>query len=139
MSNLRTLRFRVVTVQLPANFTAGQEIPFPDQDDLRNALIEGIETFTDADQAQTAEGLPVIQDTDAPSVVAIIAQNSNDRVKYLPYRPSRAVLLAGQVRQLAGWVITWPQCRARCVADLNNEAPVNLLFGVHFRYPTDVE
>lgn len=137
MSNLQTLRFRTVAVQLPANFSAGMEIQIPDQDDLREAIIDAVETFTDADMISTAEGLPVVTDALSANLLFTLAHKSNDRVKHMPYRASRAVLLAGMVRTLSGWAITWPQSRIRCVSDLQNETPVWAVLGIHFRYPSD--
>jgi hypothetical protein len=118
---------------------AGQEITLPDQDDLRDAIIEGIETFTAADIVATPQGLPVISDLLSRGILLTFAEKSNDRVKFLPYHPARAVLLSGQVRQFVGWSITWPQSRARCVAPLNNDEQIYLMIGVHFRYATDTE
>lgn len=138
MSNLRTLRFRTVVIQLPTSFAAGNEVTFPDQDDLRDAIIEGIETYSADDSSQTPEAQAVIASALDNRLTVVLADKSNDRVKYLPYRMARAVLMCGQVRQLNAWPITWPQCRIRCVQSLGNASgPVYAMVGVHFRYPSD--
>jgi hypothetical protein len=131
------MRFRLVTVTLPAGALAGSEIPIPDQDDLRQAEIEGIETYNATDLTQGPDGVAVVSAADAIRLVVILADQSNDRVRFMPYQTARVSVLAGETRQFDNWIVTWPQCRIRIVQTLAAVTPTQAVIGVHFRYPSD--
>lgn len=135
--NKPSARFRLVEVRLPAAMNQGAEIPFPEQNDLRDAIIEGVETFTANDSTQGPSGLPAITAADALDTVLVLSDSSDDRIRNIPYQAGSRALNAGVVLGFRNLRLTWDQCRVRAVTTHASAAENVALIGVHYRYPTD--
>jgi hypothetical protein len=136
--NIRTKRFRTIAVAIPAGTPAGIQIPIPDQDDLREAYIEGIETFSLSDAAATPQGLPVVSDGDATRLSITLVDRSTSRVKQMPYAPTRRTLNAGMVREIRDLQCTWTQSSILVTDTIQASETTWALLGVHYRYDSDL-
>jgi len=132
---IRTKRFRLISIRLDAVASTGREFSFQDQDDLRDAIIDGVETFSEADAPYDQQGNPVVTIADASNLSVCITEGSTDKVRYIPYNPMRTVINGGIVRMYDNLRPTWPQCRIRVNNTLASPIATYALVGVHFHYP----
>lgn len=138
MSTLQTKRFRTIQVRLDAAATAGREFSLMDQDDLKDAIIEGIEVFTFTDTPLTDKGAPVVLDGDAVNLALCMVEGSTQKERYIPYFPQRTAINAGVVRRYRDLRPSWPQCVVRVVGDLAATEVSYAYIGVHYRFADDV-
>lgn len=132
---IRTKRFRVISIRLEPAATTGREFSFGDQDDLRDAIIDGVEVFSEADTPYDQNGNPVVTIGDAPNLSVCLTEGSTDKVRYIPYNPMRTVINGGIVRMYDNLRPSWPQCRIRVNSTLGSVIATWALVGVHFHYP----
>lgn len=137
LGTMKTIRFRTIAVRLEATAAAGQEYSLNDQEDLKTAIIDGIETFTASDTTHSVEGLPVVTDADAVRLCVFYAEDSTDKAKAVPYMPQRSSINSGIVREYDKMVLTFPNCRVRVVETLDGDVQYALI-GVHYHFPKDI-
>lgn len=135
---LRTIRFRQVQVKITGSATAGNEFSFGNQEDLAEAIIDGIETFNAADVPNTETGQPLVTAADSIKLVLYVNEDSNDKERAIPYEPQRATINSGIIRQYRNLVITWPKTRVRVVSNFAATTDTYAMVGVHYHYPKDV-
>lgn len=137
MINPTTTRFRLIEVRLPAGANAGAEFALPEQNDLLNAIVEGVETYTAADLTTGPSALPAISQADALDTALVLSDSSDDRVRNIPYQSANRALNGGVILAFRNLRLTWDQCRVRIVANHASAAENVALIGVHYRYPKD--
>lgn len=135
---METRRYRNIAIRLPATAAAGLEFSLNDQEDLKGAIIDGIETFNDADLSFTEQGLPVVTAADSVKLVCYYAEDSNDKIRAIPYVPQRTAINAGVVRQYKNLRINFPVSRIRVTEALANAAVSFAVVGVHYHYAKDL-
>ena len=127
-------RQRVVYLQIAAGLKQGGQVFFQDQQDLKDAKITAVETFTVDDVTQGPSGTPVITAADAAKTVMSISEKSDERVKEVPYLAFRTTQNAGEPRTYEDIEIEWTQCYIRAVQDYAG-GPFVLPILVSFYYP----
>lgn len=127
-------RQRVVYVSIAAGLKAGGQVFFQDQQDLKDAKITAVETFTSDDVTQGPSGTPAITAADAARTVLSISEKSDERVKEVPYLAFRTTQNAGEPRTYEDIEIEWTQCYVRAVQDYAG-GPFVLPVLVSFYYP----
>jgi hypothetical protein len=137
--NAPVYRSRLVEVQIPAGFSAGSELSFPDQADLRNALVTGIEAFNENDLSFGPSGVAAITQVDSLALTVTIAQASDEKVRNVPFSSLIRTLNAGLFREYRNLVPTWQQCNVRAVQNFTAGTPTVALFLVHYAYPSDLK
>lgn len=133
-----TKRFRTIAVRIPAGSSAGREFSLQEQDDLKGAIIDGIETYNDQDLLANEQGLPIITAADSVKLVTYYVEDSTDRVKAVPYTPQRTAQNAGVIREYRNLVMNFPNSRIRVTQLIANGSDSYALIGVHFHYASDV-
>lgn len=133
--NAPVYRSRLIEIQIPAIFAQGQEVSFPDQPDLRNAVVVGVETFTSSDISTGPSGAIAISPADALNAVLTFTEASDEKIRNVPYVSFNRQLNAGLFREYRDLMPTWEQCRVRAVAPFGaGNASVALVL-VHYYYP----
>lgn len=135
--NKPTIRARLIEVQLPLAAPAGSEVPFPDQNDLRGAVVTAVETFTADNITFGPSGVPAINSTDATKLAVTLVENSVEKVKLIPYQSFNRALNGGVVRQFRDLRPTYEQCTLRVVELLAAGSVETALIVVHYEYPSD--
>lgn len=136
--NAPVYRSRLIEVQLPAAFAQGAVVPFPDQPDLRNAVVTGLESFTAANVANGPSGTAAISVADALAAVVTITEASDEKVRFVPYQSLNRQLNAGLFREYRNLRPTYDQCGIRAVAPFAAGAASVALILVHYYYPSDL-
>lgn len=137
MQQLQTKRFRTIQVRLDAAAGPGRDFSLGDQDDLKDAIIEGIEVFSESDTPATEKGAPVVTDADAIKLALCMVEGSTQKERFIPYWPQRSVINSGIVRRYRDLRPSWPQCSVRVVQALANVGVSYAYIGVHYRLATD--
>ena len=137
--NAPVFRSRLIEVQLPAGLSQGSEVSFPDQPDLRNAIVMGVETFTDSDISFGPSGVAALTSADSLILVVTLAEASDEKVRNVPYTSLIRTNNAGLFREYRSLRPTWEQCKVRAVAPLAAVTTTVALVLVHFFYPSDVK
>lgn len=115
-----TNRSRAIVVPL-INVGTGLVANFPDQNDLRSAMVLGVETFTSAEQLTSRDGRSVVSPADALNLAVTLVDSSDQKVMDVPYQAFNTILNSGQVRTYRDLVLTWEQCTLRNVAPLSTD------------------
>lgn len=136
--NAPVYRSRLIEVQIPGGAAVSAEFNFPDQPDLRSAMVTGVETFSGADTAFGPSGVPTITAVDGTRVVVTLSDGSDEKVKNVPYQSFNRALNAGMFRDYRNLTLTYQNCRLRLTGPLST-APCVALVLVHFFYPGDVK
>lgn len=128
-------RTRTIYIPLTGSLKQGGEVAFPDQQDLKDAVVTSVETFTASDIETSPDGQAVVSDADALRLTVTITQQSDQRVKEVPYTAMRTSRNAGEPRQYDALLIEWTQCRIKITADLAALTPVAAAVCVGYYYP----
>lgn len=128
-------RTRTIYIPLTGGLKAGQEIAFPDQQDLKEAIVTSVETFTDTDLTTSPAGVALVSDADAARLVVTLTQQSDMRVKQVPYLGMRTVRNAGEPRQYDGLLLEWTQCKIGVTANLAAATAIVAAVSVGYYYP----
>lgn len=131
-------RTRTVFIPLTGGLKQGASIAFPDQQDLKNAIITSVETFTGDDLLTAPDGTPILTAGDALNVLVTIAQQSDQRIKQVPYQAMSAFRNAGEPRQYDALLVEWTQCRIELTANLAATTATAAVC-VGYYYPTKDE
>lgn len=128
-------RQRVVYVSIPvAALKAGAQIYFPDQQDLKDAVVTAVETFIATDITVGPSGVAVIDAVDAPKLLMSISEKSDERIKEVPFLGFRTTQNSGEPRTYEDLLIEWTQCYLRAVQDLAG-GPFSVPVLVSYYYP----
>lgn len=136
--NAPVYRSRLIEINLPTGIGPGSEIAFPDQPDLREAVVTGFETFTENNIQAGPSGVLAVTTSDALALVLVMTEASDEKVKFVPYSSCVRANNAGLFREYRALRPTWEQCKVRTVANLTASTPTVALVLVHYFYPKDV-
>jgi hypothetical protein len=137
--NAPVYRSRLIEVQLPTGLTAGSEISFPDQPDLRNAVVTGIEAFNENGLSFAPSGVAAVTVADTVRLTVSLSQASDEKVRDVPFSSLIRQNNAGLFREYRNLNPTWQQCTVRVVQALSAAAATSAVFLVHFAYPSDLK
>lgn len=136
--NAPVYRSRLIEVPLPASLAQGATVPFPDQPDLRNAVVTGIETFTDVNVTNGPSGAATISQADALAAVVVLTEASDEKGRNIPYQSMNRQLNAGLFREYRDLRLTYEQCGVRAVATFASATQTVALILIHYYYPKDL-
>jgi len=130
------IRMQLVTLTLPSTANnQGASFAFPDVPRLNGTIITGVEAFTASWLAFTTDGLAVIPDVDAASVMVTLNQGSDQRIWNQPYSDMVAFNYSGIWHEYDPFPIDWQKSKVNLVNAVNG--PVSLAFNFHYMRPED--
>lgn len=91
---------RYIRIVVPAGFTVGQIVPFPQDQEINLKPVQALETYENTILARTPDNEPVVSQAGGAEVVLYLYQENMARFYAIPYNSFNTQLNAGIVRQL---------------------------------------
>lgn len=108
-------RSQLITVTLPAGTAVGAKIFFPDIPELRDALVDGLETYVNTELATDLQGNGIVTTTELSYLAVSLVQESDRRAMDFPAASLRASLYGGMFKEFTGWRLNWQKCYVQLV------------------------
>jgi hypothetical protein len=125
-------RSQTIFIPIGAGATLGSKIFLPDIPELRDALVEGIETYSDAELATDLQGNSVVDVTGIADCVLNLVQESDRRAQDFPLNSLLAVQYGGIYKEFTGWQLNWQKCYLQLTG--GNPAGKTVVLNVFYRY-----
>lgn len=138
MQGQAVTRSRLIEISIPLGAGAGSEFIFPDQPELRHAIVEGVESFDNSLLTTAPSGALVIGSADAQNVVVTLTQASDEKIRNVPYQSFGRSFNAGIFRSYRDLSLSWDQCKLVMVGALGAGVNVAALILIHYHFPGDV-
>jgi hypothetical protein len=103
-------RSQTIFVSVPANAQLGTTIFLPDIPELRDAVIDGLETYTDQELAFDTRGLNIITLPAIREITLSLLQESDRRAQDFPLQSLLAVQYGGIYKEFTQWRLNWQKC-----------------------------
>lgn len=123
-------RAQTIFLTIPATATSGAKVFLPDIPELREAYVDGIETYTDAQLAFDLTTTALITSTDIAGLVFNLVQQSDRRGQDFPLQSLLAVAYGGMYKEFTGWRLNWQKCYLQLV----NNAPAGKAVALNIFY-----
>lgn len=112
-------RSQLVTIKVPKGATLGAKFFLPDIPELRDALIDGLETYTEAELAADLNGVPTVQDPGLAGLTLSLIQESDRRAMDIPAWSLRSSQYGGIWKEFDSWRVNWQKCYLQVVDPTN--------------------
>lgn len=125
-------RSQTIFVLIPSTATLGAKVFLPDIPELRDALVEGIETYTDSELANDLQGNSVQTIAGVAGLTLNLVQESDRRAQDFPLNSLLAVQYGGIYKEFTSWRLNWQ----KCYLQLTNNSPAarTVVLNVFYRY-----
>lgn len=109
-------RSQLVSVVIPANTTVGAKIFLPDIPELRDALVDGLETFAIDELAADLSANPTATSAELAFLTLSLVQESDRRAMDFPLQSLRSSQYGGIFKEFTGWRLNWQKCYIQVVS-----------------------
>lgn len=127
-------RSQLITVVLPAATATGAKIFFPDIPELRDALVDGLETYVDSELAADLSGNAVVSAATLAFLAVSLVQESDRRAMDFPAQSLRASAYGGMYKEFTGWRLNWQKCYVQLVSGPIGGAANAFALNVFYHY-----
>ena len=125
-------RSQTIFVPIPGTATQGAKVFLPDIPELRGALVDGIETYTDTELANDLTGGGIVNAAGITGLVLNLVQESDRRAQDFPLQSLLAVQYGGIYKEFTGWKLNWQKCYLQLVN--NNPAGQSVALNIFYHY-----
>lgn len=125
-------RSQTIFVTMPTNTSVGTKVFLPDIPELRDALVDGIEAYTDNELAADLQGQPVVSIAGMQSLVVNLIQESDRRAQDFPLQSLLATAYGGIFKEFTGWRLNWQKCYVQAVSAAAADQVVALNIFYHY-------
>lgn len=125
-------RSQTIFVAIPATAAVGTKIFLPDIPELRDALVEGLETYTDSEISSDLQGNGIVSIAGVADLVLNLVQESDRRAQDFPLNSLLAVQYGGIYKEFTSWKLNWQKCYLQVVGP--NTAGRSVALNVFYRY-----
>ena len=125
-------RSQTIFINIPAGAQLGSTVFLPDVPELRDAVIDGIETYTDTELAFSLTGNPVITTPGIREVTLNLVQESDRRAQDFPLQSLLAVSYGGLYKEFSGWRLNWQKCYLQLTGPTAADTTVVLNLFYHY-------
>lgn len=125
-------RSQTIFVPIPGTATLGAKVFLPDIPELRDALVEGIETYTDSELANDLQGNSVITVGGLAGLTLNLVQESDRRAQDFPMNSLLAVQYGGIYKEFTSWRLNWQKCYLQLTNA--NPAGTTVVLNIFYRY-----
>jgi hypothetical protein len=125
-------RSQTIFIDIPANAQLGSTVYLPDIPELRDAVIDGIETYTDTELAFSLTGNPVVTVAGIREATLNLVQESDRRAQDFPLQSLLAVAYGGIYKEFSGWRLNWQKCYLQLVGTAS--ASTTVVLNVFYHY-----
>lgn len=125
-------RSQTIFLTIPAGAGQGAKVYLPDIPELRDALVEGIETYTEDELAADLTGTSLVGIAGMQGLVLNLVQESDRRAQDFPLQSLRAVSYGGIYKEFTSWKLNWQKCYLQLVT--NAPAGRAVALNVFYRY-----
>ena len=125
-------RSQTIFLPLGSNVTTGSKIFLPDIPELRDALVDGIETYTDSELTADLQGNPVQTIAGLQGLVLNLVQESDRRAQDFPLQSLLATAYGGIFKEFTSWRLNWQKCYVQ--ATNGNPASRTVVLNVFYHY-----
>lgn len=108
-------RAQTIFVTIPATASTGSKVFLPDIPELREAVIDGIETYTDTQLGFDLTGTAIVSAANISGLVLNLVQESDRRAQDFPLQSLLAVAYGGLYKEFSGWRLNWQKCYLQLV------------------------
>lgn len=103
-------RSQLVTIIIPANAAIGSKFFFPDIPELRDALVDGLETYTADTLAADLSGVDTVDTASLGMLTLSLVQESDRRAMDIPAFSLASNNYGGIWKEFDGWKLNWQKC-----------------------------
>ena len=116
----------------------GAWVPFRDQPELHNVLVDGISTMDDVSLAYSPDGIPSISAVaqDQAKILLTLAEGSNLRVRQQPWALANQNSNFGYYMELQPFTVNWQRSDVLVTAPLAKDSTAIPLM-VFYRFPNE--
>lgn len=125
-------RSQTIFIDIPANAQLGTTVFLPDIPELRDAVVDGIETYTDQEVAFSLTGNPVITTPGIREATLNLIQESDRRAQDFPLQSLLAVSYGGLYKEFSGWRLNWQKCYLQLTGA--NAAATTVVLNIFYHY-----
>lgn len=127
-------RSQTIFLPIGAGIATGSKVFLPDIPELRDALVDGIETYTDSELAKDLQGKDVQDIAGLQGLVLNLVQESDRRAQDFPLQSLLATAYGGIFKEFTGWRLNWQKCYVQ--ATNANPADKTVVLNVFYHYAT---
>jgi hypothetical protein len=103
-------RSQTIFINVPATAGLGSSVFLPDIPELRDAVIDGLETYTDQELAVAPTGVPIVPIAAVREITLSLLQESDRRAQDFPLQSLLAVQYGGIYKEFTQWRLNWQKC-----------------------------
>lgn len=128
-------RSQLINVLIPIGTAAGSKITLPDIPELRDALVDGIETYDSALLATDPAGNAVVTSAQVPGITLNLIQQSDRRAQDFPLFALSSNNYGGIWKEFDGWRLNWQKCYVLVTTSGLFAAAGSVVLNVFYHYP----
>lgn len=128
-------RSQLVSVTIPVGTTVGGKVFLPDIPELRDALIDGLETYVDSELSFSTSGVATVTGAQLLALTLNLVQNSDRRGQDIPAWSLRSSQYGGIWKELTSWNLNWQKCSVQVNQAGLFAAAASFSVNVFYHYP----
>jgi hypothetical protein len=125
-------RSQTIFIQIPSSAQLGTQVYLPDIPELRDAVIDGIETYTDQELTNAPNGQAIIAVASIRELTLNLLQESDRRAQDFPLQSLLAVQYGGIYKEFTQWRLNWQKCYIFCLGTTPADQVVALNVFYHY-------